>query len=391
MAYANSGGFIPTSLPSPAPSTASTRAAAGLPHPRSKPLLPGSRKEDYAREYVSQRLLHVSRRYVKKHGVPNPGDTVTGYESFDQVCKDLEEIVDVLWFSGTPSLQVPYLLNVALVITEYLPSFLPSPRPTFALLKKLDHCFASLLSGQDIRSHEPLPGFERGMGHGMTRTDMVRCKSLADETRLQIATKMSNEADVENHPSEDDNYVPPVRLRRKRKADPEDGDDEGARIEKLSVKSPKKRKTTSPVRIKTESPGINVKHEGSVRSPAALDQPTHTGNVTGAASNDGQFHFAVDEDSDEAEANQDEFPNHASGLRRRHGTPPQTISDPNQEGYSDDDTGTERLGEDDEGLEGDEGEEDEEDEEEELHMNVAKVYDKTIMQLGKVLGESIVG
>ena len=55
-------------LPSPAPSTASSRAAARLPAPRSKPLVPGSRKEDYARDYVSQRLLHIARRYVKKHG-----------------------------------------------------------------------------------------------------------------------------------------------------------------------------------------------------------------------------------------------------------------------------------------------------------------------------------
>jgi hypothetical protein len=99
--YANSGGFLPPSLPSPAMSTASSRAAAGLPKPRSKPLFPGSRKEDYAREYVSQRLLHISRRFVKKHGIPDPTDIVTGYASFDEACKDLEEVVDVLWFSGT--------------------------------------------------------------------------------------------------------------------------------------------------------------------------------------------------------------------------------------------------------------------------------------------------
>lgn len=99
--YANSGGFLPPSLPSPAMSTASSRAAAGLPKPRSKPLFPGSRKEDYAREYVSQRLMHISRRFVKKHGIPDPTDAVAGYASFDEACKDLEEVVDVLWFSGT--------------------------------------------------------------------------------------------------------------------------------------------------------------------------------------------------------------------------------------------------------------------------------------------------
>ena len=69
------GGFLPPTssqyaraLPSPAPSTASSRAAARLPAPRSKPLVAGSRKEDYARDYVSKRLLHIARRYVKKHG-----------------------------------------------------------------------------------------------------------------------------------------------------------------------------------------------------------------------------------------------------------------------------------------------------------------------------------
>lgn len=100
------GGFIPptiprAALPSPAPSTASSRAAAGLPHPRSKPLQPGSRKEDYARDFVSRRLMHISRRYVKKHGIPDPADEVSGYEDMEEVCRDLGEIVDVLWFTGT--------------------------------------------------------------------------------------------------------------------------------------------------------------------------------------------------------------------------------------------------------------------------------------------------
>lgn len=45
--------------------------------------------------------MHISRRYVKKHGIPDPADEVTGYENMDEVCKDLEEVVDVLWFSGT--------------------------------------------------------------------------------------------------------------------------------------------------------------------------------------------------------------------------------------------------------------------------------------------------
>jgi len=103
------GGFLPSRnpLPSPAPSTASSRVAALLPHPRSRPLAPGSRKEDYARDYVARRLLHISRRYVKKFGIPDPADQVSGYESMEEVCRDLEEVVDVLWFSGTRKLCSP--------------------------------------------------------------------------------------------------------------------------------------------------------------------------------------------------------------------------------------------------------------------------------------------
>ncbi|RYP13620.1 hypothetical protein DL765_006821 [Monosporascus sp. GIB2] len=213
------GGFLPPSaqsqtLPSPAPSTASSRAAARLPAPRSRPLAPGSRKEDYARDYVSQRLLHVSRRYVKKHGIPNDDGAdgggpaeVPGYDSADELCRDLEEVVDVLWFSGTPSLQIPYLINVAHALTTYLASFAPAPRPTFALLQKLDHCFASLLVGRDVKTRDPLPGFQRGLSAGLSRTDMVRLKSIADETRMLVAVVMSGEADVEDDSdnSDDDN------------------------------------------------------------------------------------------------------------------------------------------------------------------------------------------
>jgi hypothetical protein len=48
--------------------------------------------------------LHISRRYVKKFGIPDPADQVSGYENMEEVCRDLEEVVDVLWFSGTRKL-----------------------------------------------------------------------------------------------------------------------------------------------------------------------------------------------------------------------------------------------------------------------------------------------
>lgn len=97
------GGFIRPQggLPSPAPSSASSRAASSLPHPRNNALRPGSNKEDMVRRYVEDRLLYISRRYVKKFGNPDPGDAVVGFKSFGEVCKELDGIVNVLWKSGT--------------------------------------------------------------------------------------------------------------------------------------------------------------------------------------------------------------------------------------------------------------------------------------------------
>jgi hypothetical protein len=72
-------------------------------------------------------------------------------------------------------------------------AFPPSPPATFEILHKLDHCFASLLTGDDIETHEPLPGFENGLRSGMSRTDMVRCKSLVEQARILVVDVMSKE------------------------------------------------------------------------------------------------------------------------------------------------------------------------------------------------------
>lgn len=98
------GGFIIPSLPSPAPSHASTNStSSNLPHPRTHPLKAGSKKEDAARRYVEGRLLHISRRYAKKFQPENEnGQTdLKGYISMSEVAKDLGEVVDIVWLSGT--------------------------------------------------------------------------------------------------------------------------------------------------------------------------------------------------------------------------------------------------------------------------------------------------
>lgn len=96
------GGFLIPSLPSPAPSHASTGStSSNLPQPRSNPLKAGSAKEEAARRFVEGRLLHISRRYVKKFQTVEEGEEFPGYHSMVEVSKDLGDVVDVLWLSGT--------------------------------------------------------------------------------------------------------------------------------------------------------------------------------------------------------------------------------------------------------------------------------------------------
>lgn len=114
------GGFIPDSLPSPAPSSASrSSTTSNLPHPRSQPLRAGSAKEEAARRYVENRLLHISRRYTKKFQPHDAIEDVHGYESMSEAAKDLGDVVDVLWLSGTRTSSFPVFKSVVIRISKY--------------------------------------------------------------------------------------------------------------------------------------------------------------------------------------------------------------------------------------------------------------------------------
>ena len=89
------GGFLPPSLPSPAPSNASvTSTRSTLPSPRSRPIKPGSAKEDATRRFLDEKLLYIQRRYTKKFQPADEGST-EGYQSMKEVCIDIGELVDV--------------------------------------------------------------------------------------------------------------------------------------------------------------------------------------------------------------------------------------------------------------------------------------------------------
>ena len=103
------------SLLSP-PISSSSTATPPLPHPRSHPLKPGSTKENAFVNYVDNKLTEISGRYERRFntglesedsttepsGLANSGNQpATGYQTFAEAAKDLENILDIVWVSGT--------------------------------------------------------------------------------------------------------------------------------------------------------------------------------------------------------------------------------------------------------------------------------------------------
>ena len=193
--YATSGGFI---LSPPASSVISSTAnpAAALPHPRASPLRAGGSKESAFIRYVDQQILHIQRRFAKRTSPSGAGlsdidrdkadgwGDVPGYHTMGEACKELEAVVDVVWVSGTPSLQVPYLISLALLLSTIVAAMPPSAKRLFRLLEKFDRAFASLIQGRDVETGERLPGFE-GL-RGVSGTEKVRIRSLVERTRVGV-------------------------------------------------------------------------------------------------------------------------------------------------------------------------------------------------------------
>jgi len=213
VSHEASGGFILSPPPSSvAPS--STSATSSLPHPRATPLRPGGSKESTFIRYVDQRILHIQRRFAKRTSPTGSGlsdvdrdkadswGDVKGYGSMRAACEDVEELVGVIWVSGTPSLQTPYLINLALLLTTIVPAMPPSPNSLFRLLGKLDHAFASLVQGRDVDNGEQLPGFEGRKG--VSGTEKVRIRSLVERTRITVMEAFKKGEFELAEPEEDD-------------------------------------------------------------------------------------------------------------------------------------------------------------------------------------------
>jgi len=214
MSGAGSGGFLESHFSPPSsPHPSSSAAAASLPHPRDQPLKRGGSKESAFIRVVDQSLLQIQRRYAKRgenaleRGSDSPD--ATGYRNFAEAARDIEKLVDLIWISGTrkhhiltfdyeaeltrhlaASLQIPYLLNIAILVEQYITELAPSPRATFRILGKLDLAFASLLQGKHIEMDEPLPGFESE--RAISATEKVRMKSIVDRTRVCVVDVIGN-------------------------------------------------------------------------------------------------------------------------------------------------------------------------------------------------------
>lgn len=208
------GGFVLSPPPSSIASSES-QSPSSLPHPRSTPLRPGGSKESYLIRHLDAQILQVQRRYAKRttfstsaltNGSKPPiaetwaGD-VKGYSSMKETCKDVEQLVDVVWMSGTPSLQVPYLMNLAMIVVTAVHGMPPSPKRLFGLLGKLDRAFAGLLQGRDVETGEALPGFEGR--RGVSGTEKVRIRSLVERTRVS-AVEAFKRAEFEFDEAEDE-------------------------------------------------------------------------------------------------------------------------------------------------------------------------------------------
>ncbi|KAL8761776.1 MAG: hypothetical protein Q9184_002137 [Pyrenodesmia sp. 2 TL-2023] len=128
----------------------------------------------------------------------NPDVEGRGYKDIGEQLHDLGPVVDVVWVSGTPPLQITFLLTIALNVATSLQSFPFTPRPTFPFLRKLDLAFSSLLKGVSVETGQPLPGFDGGKGR-LSTTEKVRMRGIVERTRVvivEVAGKEGSLADV---------------------------------------------------------------------------------------------------------------------------------------------------------------------------------------------------
>jgi hypothetical protein len=79
-------------------------AHATLPISREHPLKSGGAKESTFIRFVDQGILKIQRRYAKRGSEEaDEGEKkdARGYETFTELAKDVERLIDLIWVSGT--------------------------------------------------------------------------------------------------------------------------------------------------------------------------------------------------------------------------------------------------------------------------------------------------
>lgn len=182
----------PESSIAPSVQTApSVHRAAPLPQPRKHPLLPGGQKETSLIFYLDRALDNVGLKASNRNVVDLLPGEKPGYKSFIQVVKDLDPLIDIVWVSSTPTLQLPYLISITVAAINCITMFSPLPRTTLNFFVKLDTAFAALLSGTDPDTGETLPGFKND--RGISTTDKVRVKGIVERARATIVKHLVGE------------------------------------------------------------------------------------------------------------------------------------------------------------------------------------------------------
>lgn len=170
--------------------------------------------------YLDDALLQISRKFTKKFPTEEEKSEVAkaksemsttggeglilGYSDVEPLIEDLEKLIGLVWVSGTASLQIPYLLQIAGSLLDYLPQFPPRPTPTFRVFDKLDLAFHTLLSEYRMSVTEKV---RLGSIVKVSRAMVVRLmegRDFLDETEENDGTKEEQDADEDGGDSDSD-------------------------------------------------------------------------------------------------------------------------------------------------------------------------------------------
>ncbi|KAF2732683.1 hypothetical protein EJ04DRAFT_513737 [Polyplosphaeria fusca] len=101
-----------TTIPTPPPSLAPSQHPSPLPTPRQKPLNPGGTRETELITYLDHNMVSINHRFATRLSTTTSPSADKGYRNFGEAAKDIEDLIDVVWVSGSrtyPSIPFPSL------------------------------------------------------------------------------------------------------------------------------------------------------------------------------------------------------------------------------------------------------------------------------------------